>query len=218
MVISTNTLNPLPPSHIIPTKDEAWEARELKFHEENVKQINDLVRRMNAQAPAVVRRPLITREAELERIRGDLLKSEVWQEVQRRAEESRLEQRAPAGKHVPFQFLGGDGLSRLGRATRRSVWTIARPVVSVIGKGRVGGADGTQGDKKGQSGEAGPDENRSYRGTGILVVAGVGIGLVTYLRRSVESKSIYDSDIIPIHPPVKTTPNQPSHVVASSPS
>jgi aarF domain-containing kinase len=45
-IISTNTLNPLPPAHSIPDRDEAWEARELKFHEENIRQINDLTRRM----------------------------------------------------------------------------------------------------------------------------------------------------------------------------
>jgi len=218
MVISTNALNPLPPSHIIPSKDEAWEARELKFHEENVKQINDLVRRMNAQAPAVVRRPLVTREAELERIRGDLLKSEVWAEVQRRAEESKLEQRAPSGRNVPFHFLGGEGLSSLGKATRRSMWTIARPVVSVIGKGRGGGYGSSDGSKEDMEHGTEKPDSQSHKGTGILVVAGVGIAAVTYLRRPVQNKSIYDDDMIPIHPPAKTTPNQPSHVVASSPA
>jgi aarF domain-containing kinase len=57
-VISTTSLDPLPPLHTIPVRDELWEAREHKFHQENVRQINDLVRRMNAVAPSIVRRPL----------------------------------------------------------------------------------------------------------------------------------------------------------------
>ncbi|ORY22959.1 ABC1 family-domain-containing protein [Naematelia encephala] len=88
-IISTTALEPLPPRHVIPDRDESWEARELKFHEENVKQINDQVRRMNAVAPSPARRNLITREQELGKVRGELLRATVWTEIVQRAEEAK---------------------------------------------------------------------------------------------------------------------------------
>ena len=126
--MSTNSLNPLPPSHSIPSRDEAWEARELKFHQESIKQINDLVRRMNAQAPAV----------EMSKVRGEVLRNEVWVELQRRTEDYLVRQQFNATSRTPSLFES-ESLTRLTNATKRSLSTIARPVAAVIGRGRIVG-------------------------------------------------------------------------------
>ncbi|KAK4687602.1 hypothetical protein P7C73_g2519, partial [Tremellales sp. Uapishka_1] len=221
-VISTNTLTPLPPMHSIPSADEAWEARELKFHNENIRQINDLVRRMNAQAPAVVRRALTTREMELDRIRGEVLMSKVWEEVKRRAEEIKFEpvrSQTTTPLLFPFQM---EGLTRLKNATRRSIWTIAKPVVGIIGKGNVGGYDGPHGwkaDGHGSGSGRGNSSGKTIAKPFFLVgSAGAGFLLIAYLRRPVHNDSIPINDFIPLHPPTKQTPSQPSTLVASSPS
>jgi len=46
-------------------RDPGWEHREEGYHKEAIKQLNDLVRKMNAQAPQVVRRGLVTLPDEL---------------------------------------------------------------------------------------------------------------------------------------------------------
>jgi aarF domain-containing kinase len=87
MVITSQSLSPLPPLHTIPGSDPEWEAREYKFHAENIKQINNLLDKMNMQAPAVARRPAILLEHELARIRGDVVKASAWADIKRRASE-----------------------------------------------------------------------------------------------------------------------------------
>jgi aarF domain-containing kinase len=193
-IISTNTLNPLPPAHSIPDHDEAWEAREFKFHEENIKQINDLTRRMNAQAPNVARRPLLTRDIELSRVRGQRLKDSVWAEVQRRSAEVRVQSTnsAPSGAI----FWEGDGFASLRNATRRSLSTIARPLTAVMGRG--GGQRNSftqeQGEEAGSSRNAdGPKPLR------IAFVVGLGVAGIVYLRQPVRTESL---DFAP-PPPVK---------------
>lgn len=214
-VISTNTLNPFPPFHAMPTRDEAWEAREFKFHQENIKQINELVRHMNAQAPAVVRRPMLTLEVELQKVRGDVLRNEVWSEVKRRAEEVFVRQQTSSVSNSPFLFEG-EGLTRLKNATKRSLSTIARPVAAVIGKGRVGGyiyGKGTSGGGEGgsRSSSANNGEQPHY---GVLVGVGLSIVGIWYYRKPLRADSA-PAHIIPVHHPRLS---QRSQIVATSPA
>ena len=184
-IISTNTLNPLPPAHSIPDHDEAWEARELKFHDENIRQINDLTRRMNAQAPNVARRPLLVREMELNRVRGARLRESVWAEVQRRSAEVRLQSTnsSPSGA----VFWEGDSFASLRNATRRSLSTIARPLTAVMGRsgGRRNSFTSEQADQASSSRDSdGPKPLR------IAMVVGLGLAGVVYLRRPVRTESL----------------------------
>lgn len=87
LVIASQALSPLPPVHTIPDSDPEWEAREFKFHAENIKEINKLLDKMNMQAPAVARRPPVLLEHELARIRGDVVKANAWEDIKRRASE-----------------------------------------------------------------------------------------------------------------------------------
>ncbi|WVQ94276.1 hypothetical protein IAU59_001355 [Kwoniella sp. CBS 9459] len=223
-VISSNALSPLPPLHSIPSQDDAWEARELKFHQENVKQINDLVRRMNAQAPSPARRNLITLESELSRLRGDVLKNEVWNEIKRRAEEAAKIPQRSTSSLPPFIF-DNEGWNALKSATKRSFGTIAAPVTAVIGKGRVGGtsvpsrggspmsSDGAGGRFSGSSSSAGnPKPLR------LAVMAGVGLGAIVYFsRRPVHNDSAVELELIPLIQQVEPEP-EVTGIVASSPS
>lgn len=197
-VISTNTLTVLPPLHSVPDHDEAWEARELKFHEENIRQINDLTRRMNAVAPNVARRPVLTREIELSRIRGDRLRDSVWAEVQRRAEEFKVHStNAPTTGPILWE---GDGLTTLRNATRRSLSTLARPLTAVMG--RSGGAQDTvfgQSEERGSS-SGGTRDPKPLR---IAVVVGLGLAGAVYLRRPVQTESLHPP------PPTENTSEKP---------
>ena len=215
-IITITSLNHYPPLHSIPARDEAWEARELKFHQENIKQINDLVRRMNAQAPSVARRPIYVLETELDRIRGEVLRNEALAEVKRRAEEVFVRQQTTSTSKAPFLFEG-EGLTRLKNATKRSLSTIARPVAAVIGKGRLGGfSDGkdSSGGNQGGPGSsgAGHGDRPSY---GVFVAVGLGIVGIWYARKPLRADSA-PVHIIPIHPPRRAYPV--SHLVASSPA
>jgi aarF domain-containing kinase len=166
-VMSSNTLIPLPPLHAIPAQDPVWEERERKFHDENVKQINDLVRRMNALAPSIARRGLVTRDLELQRAREGLQES-VWAEIKARAE---LAASMPQRKDSPY-LMESEGLAKLGRATKRSLWTIAHPVQAMKG-----------GDRAYEGQEAGG-------GVGLLVFLAVGTGvLVVYTKRPAQNES-----------------------------
>ncbi|KAL7420157.1 hypothetical protein Q5752_005123 [Cryptotrichosporon argae] len=158
-VISAHSLHALPPLHAIPASDPAWEAREQKFHDENVRQINELVRRMNAQAPSIARRGLVSRELELERVRGEGLKGEVWAEIRRRAADLKhLEARGPPGRRSLLVGLEGGAFGRASQAIR-SLWTRA-------GAGKS------------------HDTPRL-----LIVAAGVGVGAIYYLRRPARNDS-----------------------------
>ena len=166
-VISSNSLIPVPPIHAIPTSDPAWEERERKFHDENVKQINDLVRRMNALAPSIARRGLITRDMELSRAKEGLQEL-VWAEVRARAE---LAANLPARKESPY-LMESEGLAKLGRMTRRSLWTIAHPVQAI------------KGDKAHTQGQ------EAGGGVGFLVFLAIGTGIVVvYTKRPAQNES-----------------------------
>lgn len=194
-VISTNALHPLPPLHTIPDHDEAWEAREKKFHEENVKQINDLVRKMNAQAPNIVRRALITREMELDRIRGDFLRDKVWQEIKRRAEDVNVRTQASSGSSAALWET--DGLSGLRNATRRSLSTIARPLTAFMGKGMTGGLRGSRESQQsgGEEGQTNSDSSTAPKPAALIFIAGLGLAGIVVFRRPVRNESL---DVMPL--------------------
>lgn len=207
-IIATNTLEILPPDHAVPSRDEAWEARERKFHEENIKQLNDLVRRFNAQAPAMsIRRPLVTLEMELERARSGLRES-VREEVKRRADDYRASLALPKKSSSPY-YLESEGLTRLKQATRRSLWTLAHPIRAVIGKGNVGGVSGSTHGDHGSDYSEHVQSGRGGRRLGLFFVAGLGVTGLVYLRQPAKNDSIPFDDLIPVTPPPKVSPSSP---------
>ena len=198
-VISTRPLNPPPDLATVPARDEAWEARERKFHEENVRQINDLVRRLNTMAPSVARRMPTLLESELDRLRGEKLQSDVWAEVKRRAEEAEARLKSPPPSSLPF-LLDRESLQSLRTATRRSLYTIAKPVTSILGKGRSGGF---RGDSTSSNGEASDVSNEhpahSPSSIGLLLAFGAGFLAIAVYRRPIKQDAPKDWNVIPIH-------------------
>lgn len=74
------SLAKLTPAELSNLRDSAWENRERSYHEELVKNLNNLIRKMNAQAPQVVRRGLVVLPKELESVRreaGPIIYSEL---------------------------------------------------------------------------------------------------------------------------------------------
>ncbi|WVQ72324.1 hypothetical protein IAR50_001874 [Cryptococcus sp. DSM 104548] len=181
-VISSTSLHPLPPLHTIPERDELWEQRELKFHQENVKQINDLTRRMNAQAPSPARRNLITLENELDKIRGEVLKTAVWEDIKKRAEES-VNQPFSKQKAVITPFFEGEGW-KAWKSMVRPFATLASSGMPAASNANVGGISGSSREYvEGHAGSSGQGGSRDPKPLRLAVMAGVGIGVVIYLRQ-----------------------------------
>jgi aarF domain-containing kinase len=63
---SQDTLASMSPSELSRLRDSCWENKERAYHEELIKDLNNLTRRMNAQAPQVVRRGLVILSHELD--------------------------------------------------------------------------------------------------------------------------------------------------------
>lgn len=170
---------------------------------------------MNAQAPPIVRRGLITREHELEKIRGEKLRNAVWEEVKHRAEQSALAtSRTPPGASSPYYFES-EGLTNLKNATRRSLWTIAHPVQALTGKGNVGGVvDGPGTRSEGGPADAGSAGQQGSPRLGLLFVAGLGVVGFVYFRRPTKNDSSSNEDIIP--PRKYKDPHE--RIVAASPA
>ncbi|ORX41269.1 ABC1 family-domain-containing protein [Kockovaella imperatae] len=179
-VISTHSLHPLPPYHVMPSRDEAWEAREHKFHAENIKQINDLVRKMNTLAPSPARRHLVTLEYELDRVRGDVLRQEVWQGIKDRAEAVRMVP-PPTPNPIPFQA----SLQKLKQAASRSLSTLAS-----TGSSSSGG-DALFGNSRGQGGNEHAEhaEHTGPRRYGVIVLLGLGAVAFIHYRRPARADS-----------------------------
>jgi aarF domain-containing kinase len=184
-VLSTNAINPLPPMHSIPGRDEAFETRERK--------INDLTRKMNTVAPFTVRRGMMDLERELDKIRGDVLRDSVWAGVKKRAEEIKdFELRGPPQRR---RFLSGEGtgfgiFSRLGNAMNRP-----------IDSGNAGqGLDVRQT----VSANGNHEHQQAGGGTGLLIFAGVGLGAILVFRRSAQADAPEEwTPLIPIVEPPK---------------
>ncbi|KAJ1308689.1 hypothetical protein OPQ81_004380 [Rhizoctonia solani] len=62
-----STLERLTPESVSKFRDSEWEQQEAKFHEAVVRDTNEVIRRYNAVAPFIVRRPLLTLPSELAR-------------------------------------------------------------------------------------------------------------------------------------------------------
>ena len=87
---SPQSLKDLTVSTLSALRDSDWEAREESYHEAAVQDVNSIVRKYNAIAPYTVRRPYLTRRAELERcygMSGDL----ILRALQEKAEPKSLE-------------------------------------------------------------------------------------------------------------------------------
>ena len=185
-VLSTVSLNPLPPKHVLPGKDEAWEAREHKFHQENLRQINDLVKRMNAQAPFMARRGLYTLEHELDRVRGDVLRNAVWEDLRARQENRQL------GKSSSLNVPRGNGSGMLSRMANYG----SSPQLAHGGLHGTGGGSGGGGSKNNrQNHQEGHDTTapQSSSGLSLLVWFGGAACAVAYFRRPVKNDSPDDN-------------------------
>ncbi|QRV87681.1 hypothetical protein RhiJN_15699 [Ceratobasidium sp. AG-Ba] len=68
---STTALEAMTPESATRLRDAEWEQQEKKFHDAAIREANDTIRRYNTIAPYVVRRPLLTREAELDKCYAD---------------------------------------------------------------------------------------------------------------------------------------------------
>jgi len=207
--------------HSIPSNDEAWEAREIKFHDENVKQINDLIRRMNTLAPSVARRAVISRETELSNIRGDLLRSEVWSEIQKRANEAAAMPQNKRSKiyDSPY-YIESQSLQKLRNVASRSLLMLSQPMRAIVGKGMVSGVqDGRhRGSTSGAADQTSDGHHDDLSGFGLILVAGVGLGAIVYFRRPTRNDSLPEIDLIPVQSRPKLSSSNPSHIVATSPA
>lgn len=194
-VMTTSPLNPLPSFHTMPGQDAAWEARELKFHEENVKQINDLVRKMNTLAPSPARRHLTTRELELQKIRGDPLRQAVWAEIRRRSTEVTVKP-SPVGLARASEFvLDEKSAQRVKQAASQSLSVLGTPVAKLVRQFSSGAlssghnqhsGDGGASDG-GNSGTKPSDQDHPL--AGVAVVGAIGLGCYIIFRREAKTES-----------------------------
>jgi aarF domain-containing kinase len=65
------SLSALTVEDISKLRDSRWQAREQAYHAEHIKSLNNIVRRMNAQAPQVARRGLVVLQNELDLLYQD---------------------------------------------------------------------------------------------------------------------------------------------------
>ncbi|BEJ15195.1 hypothetical protein CspHIS471_0409620 [Cutaneotrichosporon sp. HIS471] len=202
-ILASNPIDLLPTYEQIPGRDEAFEARHEKFHIENVRQLNDTLGKMNAQAPMPSRRGLILLEAELDRVRGDVLRQNVWNELEKRVQEIKeIEAKGPATGRLPFlQTLENGAFARFGR--RMSALVSGSTGEHASGGGTLSG--------NGHS-EAGG-------GKGLIVLAGLTLAVVLYFKKPTLNESpspMSREDLIPVHeqptvPPfVALSPSEPS--------
>ncbi|TXT05046.1 hypothetical protein VHUM_03866 [Vanrija humicola] len=189
-ILSKNSIDLLPPLRAIPGRDEVWEAQNSKFHEENVKQINNQLRRMNAQAPSPSRRSLMMLEHELNRIRGDVLRDNVWKELHEKVDEIRvMEARRPVRRNSKLL----DAFNNVNNG----------------GSNFVQGLGASAGSSSGGWGQ-GPDAAMPHHnsnaggGMGFLVFTGVGLGAVVYYKTQEPTRNDAPEpepvvELIPVH-------------------
>ncbi|GMK56789.1 hypothetical protein CspeluHIS016_0306290 [Cutaneotrichosporon spelunceum] len=209
-ILASNPIDLLPTYEQLPGRDEAFEARNDKFHRESVRQLNDTLGKMNAQAPMPSRRGMIQLEHELDRVRGDVLRHNVWDELQKRVLEIKeLEAKGPATGRLPFlQTLENGAFARLGR--RMGALVSGSPTEQASSGGT--GGNGTNGG--GTLSDNGHPQ--AGGGKGLLIFAGLTLVVVLYLRKPTlnESPMIHD-DLIPVREPsekpfVALSPSEPS--------
>lgn len=189
-ILSKNSIDLLPSLRAIPGRDEVWEAQHHKFHEENVKQINNQLRRMNAQAPSPSRRSLMVLENELNRVRGDVLRDNVWKELHEKVDEIRaIEARGPRRRKSKFL----DALNNVNDGGNNFAQRFGASAGSSSG-GWGNGPDATM-----------PHHNpNAGGGMGLLVFAGVGIGAVIYFKTQEPTRNDAPEpepvvELIPVH-------------------
>lgn len=190
-ILSTNPISMLPSYDEIPASDEAFEARERKFHVESVRQLNDTLGKMNAQAPLPSRRGLIMLDHELDRVRGEMLRKNVWNELQKRVQDIKdLEARGSPQRNSPFlQTLENGALARLGQ---RMSGVLGNTGVA----GAAGGGDGARSTGHGTI-SGGPEAGG---GKGLLILAGLGVAAMVYFRKPTLTESpLSRDDLIPVH-------------------
>lgn len=200
-ILSTNHMDLLPRENELPGKDEAWEARELKFHQENVRQINEQVRKLNTLAPAPARRNLVTLESELDRVRGEVLRREVAEQLERRVKDIRnYEANGRPRSRVFLESLENSAIGRLGQR-----------MSSVGGSG--GGDMGHKMLAGGPTADHG-DHHSAGGGKGLFVLTAAGVVAVLYFRRPTRNDSAQTGHLIP----VKEEAEEPQFFVANSAS
>ncbi|WVN88470.1 uncharacterized protein L203_103681 [Cryptococcus depauperatus CBS 7841] len=186
-IISTTSLQPLPPIHMIPDRDAEWEAREIKFHQENVKQINDLIRRMNAQAPSPARRHLVTLEGELNRIRGNVIKEEVWKEIKTRAEQNVNHSLQKQYTRITPSLFRGGTWDKLKNTTRRSFSAIVNldinPTKNLNGQNLTGSSKNASDEDSWENSHEQTSDAQDPKPLRLVVMIGVGFIAVIYLYR-----------------------------------
>lgn len=114
-------------------RDAEWVARERKFHEVALADLNNVVRRFNIIAPYAVRRPLHSLEAELARTYR-LAQPYIVSELKRRLE-------GTDGDRLPVRDNGerrieGHVAEQEEKEVKETMWrAFRRLVVEVLGKG-----------------------------------------------------------------------------------
>lgn len=202
-ILASNPIDMLPSLEQIPGRDEAFEARHAKFHIESVRQLNTTLGKMNAQAPLPSRRGLIQLEHELDRVRGDVLRQNVWTELQKRVQEIKeFEEKGPATRRLPFlQTLENGALARLGHR------------MGALVSGPAGGEQASGGGTL--SGNGHPEAGG---GKGLLVFVGLTVAVVVFFKKPTLTESPISHDgLIPVHekrkeeaPFVALSPSEPS--------
>lgn len=186
-IIATHSMETLPPKDYIPGRDEAWEAREHGFHEENVRQLNNLIRKMNTLAPMPSRKGMVVLEQELDKIRGDVLRDAVWNNIQMRKEAAK---NAPAVKNSPF-------LRALDSPTAGSQGRLGK-ILAALGSGGMGAGNG--GNFNGSGGTlSAPDGNhQAGGGLGLIVFAAIVVAALLYFKKPMRNEELHEMELIPV--------------------
>ena len=163
---------------------------------------------MNALAPAPARRHLVTLEAELDRVRGETLRYEVWEGVKARAEAVR--QQVTPSRAMPLPFEGS--LQKLKSVASRSLSTLSSS--GAVGSPGTLSSRGARGSGRG-SGDSPESSSTSRTPLGVVLVLGAGAATFLYFRRSIRNDS--KSDFMPVskapEPVVEPAPRGPIEIV-----
>ncbi|KAG9105056.1 hypothetical protein FRC06_000029 [Ceratobasidium sp. 370] len=126
----TTALESLTPETATKLRDAEWERQEEKYHDAAIREANDAIRRYNTVAPYAVRRPLLTRQAEIARCYahagGPIIAG--------------IQERLAGEKHVQLDQVGSaqsDPLSDIGwglRLLRDAVKRLYARFSSVVGR------------------------------------------------------------------------------------
>lgn len=165
---------------------------------------------MNAVAPSVVRRHLVTLEGELKKIRGEVLQNSVWSDLQRRANEVQIR---PEGRFASGStYLPPSVTTGLFSATAsRSLSTLANPLRSIVSGSFTRRRDRSQ--SRESKAEADPKEQSST--SALIAIAGIGAGCFVLFRRPAlnDSANIHVAKEAPTHKVETPSPKGVSHFI-----